>query len=254
MNRAAAFFLVCLLSLLATTVQAVPLSFRFSSVIENAAIGAEGVPPPFDDFTKVLGASITGSFTIESDVESFPAEFFENGQLVPLGLSYWNPVLRYDLTVAGQAFSFVSKRPTLEDGIQESSFTAIDRPTPSPNPFTNYDLYQLDTDFGVGQFDSPFAGLSVFATLLRQEHDLTLIQSTDMVTGLTTPAQWRIFFSIIDPETFNTYQLHGAVMDLQQVSDTPEPGVAGLLVIGAGMLGLAMRRRRQLPAASFITR
>lgn len=260
MNRAAAFSLVCLLSLLATGAQAVPMTFRFSTVIESGTIGfptgsepAEA-PPPFDDLFALLGTAITGSFTIETDVEPFPAEFFENGQFVTLGLFYWNPVLRYDLSVAGQDFSFVSKRPTLDDGIQESSFTSIDRPTPSSNPFTNYDLYQLDTDFGVGHFGSPFDGFDVFASLIRQEPDLTLIQSTDMVTGLTTPAQWRLFFSVFDPETTTQFQVHGAVTDLQQVIETPEPGVAGLLAIGLVVLGLALRRRRQLPAASFITR
>jgi hypothetical protein len=243
MNRAAAFSLGCLLSLLATAAQAVPLSFRFSSVIESAPIGVGGVP-----------ASISGSFTIETDVETFPAEIFDSGALIPVGTFYWNPVLRYDLTVAGHDFSFVSNRPAFDDGIQESSFTAHDLSAPLANPLISYDLFQLDTDFGVGQFDSPFAGLSVFASLLRQEQDLTLIQSTDMVAGLTTPAQWRFFFTILDPETFTSYQVFGAVTDLQQVIAAPEPDVAGLLVIGLGMFGLALRRRRQLPAASFITR
>jgi hypothetical protein len=94
----------------------------------------------------------------------------------------------------------------------------------------------------------------VFASLLRQETDLTAIQSTDMVTGLTTSAQWQLFFTIFDPETFADFQVHGAVTDLQLVIATPEPDVGGMLVIGAGMLGLALLRRRQLPAAIFITR
>jgi hypothetical protein len=249
MNKTASCLLASLLSLFAAAAQAVPISFQFSSVIESAPIGATGVPAPFDDYSAVLGASITGAFTIETDVETFPSQIFDHGVFYPAGLRYWNPVLSYDLTVAGQNFSFVSARPTLDDGIQESAFTANDLPAPLPNPLFNYDVYQLDTDFGVGQFGSPFAGLDVFASLIRLERDLSVIQSTDMVTALTTPAQWRIFFSLVDTQTFNTYQVYGAVTDLRQVVTTPEPGVGGLLALGLGMLGLAMRRRRSTAAS-----
>jgi hypothetical protein len=252
MNKAAPYLLTCLLTLLATAAQAVPVSFQFSTVIQSVSPGFPpgGGPSPYDDPFALLGASITGSFTVETAVETFPAEVFENGQLIPVGLFYWNPVLRYDLTVAGQSFSFVSARPTFDDGIQESSFVAHDLPAPRNNPAANYDVLDLGSDFGVGQFGAPFAGLSVFADLVRSEFDLTQIQSTDMLLGLTTPAEWDFFFTVFQPETGIGTQVHGIVTDLQQVAiATPEPGTVGLFVVGLGILGLVALRRRSTAAS-----
>jgi hypothetical protein len=42
--------------------------------------------------------------------------------------------------------------------------------------------------------------------------------------------------------TFRDYQVRGFVTDLQVVQ-APEPGTAGLFIVGLGMLGLAVRRR-----------
>src|SRR5262245_20305164 len=114
MNKAVPYALACLLTLLATQSQAVPVSFQFSSVIQSVSLGFEpgAGPSPYDDPDALLGASIAGSFTIETDLEIFPSEIFENGQFIPVGLFYWNPVVRFDLTVGGQSFSFVSARPT----------------------------------------------------------------------------------------------------------------------------------------------
>jgi hypothetical protein len=244
MKTVASYSFACLLALVATAAQAVPVSFSFSTVLETGN-------PDFDFLP--VGAQVVGSFEIETDVPVFPAETFENGEFSTVGLFYWNPVLRYDLDVGGQHFSFVSARPTVEDGIQESSFTAFDRPEPSSDPLTNYDLFQLDADFGTRHLSPPNDGLKVFATLVRTEFDLDVIQSTDMMFGLTTTPRWDFFFSIFDPETFNGPQVHAVVTDLHQVAvTTPEPGTVGLFVLGLGML--ALRRRRQLPAASFITR
>src|SRR4029453_11070206 len=109
-------------------------------------------PPPFEQPFSVLGAAVVGSFTIETDALRFPALIFENGAVVPAGLFYFNPGLRYDLGVAGQPFAFVSTRPS----IRESDFIAID--LTAPRPSVTDDILSLDTIFGGGQFASPFDG------------------------------------------------------------------------------------------------
>jgi hypothetical protein len=242
MNRAASYSLACLLALVATAAQAVPVSFTFSTELIS---GSDRHPP---------GTQVRGAFTIETDVETFPAEDFENDQVIPLGLFYWNPVLRYDQDVGGDHYSFVSTRPTLDDGIQESTFAAFDLLEPRTNPTMSYDLFQLDQDFGTGHFAPPNDGLKVFASLIHTQFDLDVIQSTDMLLGLTTAPSWDFFFTIFDPETGEGPQVHAIVTNLRQVVEAPEPGTAGLFIAGLGMLGLAVRRRRQAPAASFITR
>lgn len=232
MNRAGSYSLTCLLLLIGSAAQAVPVSFRFSSVLDSTST----------DFP--LGAQVAGSFTIETDVATYPAEVFDGTTFSTIGLFYWNPVLRYDLDFGGQLFSFVSTRPSFPDGIQESSFAAFDRPEPSSDPTTNYDLYQLDSDFGAGQLGAPNDNLHAFASLIRTEFDLSVIESTDMLLGLTTTTRWDFFFTIFDPETGDGSQVHGIVTNLQQVIEAPEPGTVGLFIAGLGMLGLSRRRRR----------
>jgi hypothetical protein len=241
--------LVAALSLLATSAQAVPVSFQFSTVIDSVVTGfptgggPPAVPAPFADSSSLLGQSITGSFTIETDVATFPAEDLENGEFITLGLEYWNPVLQFDLTVAGQQFSFVSSHPPVESGVMESFFDAIDLQQPRSEPTMNHDQFVLDTIFGAGQFAAPFAGLTVSASLIRTEFDLSAIQSTDMLSGLTTTPRWDFAFSFLDPETSSDYQVQGIVTNLRQASEVPEPGTVTLLILGLGMLGLRRRDR-----------
>jgi hypothetical protein len=237
MKRAAPYCLACL-TLFATAAQAVPVSFTFSTVIDSVVtdVPPPPMPPPFSQPAAILGASIMGSFTIETGALTFPAVNFENGVAVPVGLFYFNPVLRYDLTVVGQPISFVSTDPS----IRESDFIAVD--LTAPRPGLPNDALVLETFFGT-QSAGPFDGLNVIAQLVRLEPDLTLIQSTDMLLGLTTPAQWGLFLTFQIPLTQTTYQIHGTVTDLQQAIAVPEPGTARLLIVGLGLLGLAARRR-----------
>lgn len=254
MKRVARYSVACLFTLLATAAQAVPVTFQYSTVIESVSAG---LPPggglaPFEDPFSLLGTSVVGSFTIETDAEVFPGEIVQNGALITVGLFYWNPVVRHDVEIAGQHFSFVGARPPFDggNGTLESNFFATDLTAPLPNPFIR-DGYDLDTSFGLGQLAAPNGGLELATSLTRAEFDFTQIQSTDMLLGLTTPAEWHFFFTIFAPATGVGTQVHGMVTDLRQVVTAPEPGTAGLFVVSLAMLGLATRRRRQ-PAASFI--
>ncbi|HKQ15066.1 MAG TPA: PEP-CTERM sorting domain-containing protein [Steroidobacteraceae bacterium] len=238
MKRAAPYCLASLLALFATAAPAVPVSFTFSTVIDSIVTDVPGppMPPPFSQPASILGASITGSFTIETEGQIFPAVVFENNVAVPVGLFYFNPVLRYDLTVVGQPVSFVSTDPS----ILESDFVAVD--LTAPRPTVPNDVFALETLFGT-QSSGPFEGLSVFAQLVRLEPDLTVIQSTDMLLGLTTPAEWSLFLTFRIPRTQPIYQIHGNVTDLQQAIAVPEPDTARLFIVGLALLGVAARRR-----------
>lgn len=247
MRRIGQLSAVCLLLGVAEA-HAVPLSFEFAATPYSVGTvygEVQTPPPPFDDLSFVFGASILGTFTIETDTPGAPAYRYQNGAWIETTTYYSNAVTQLALSIGDQQFSFTSSSPPVGSGVQESEISVTDLPTPVSDPLES-DLYSLHVYFGPGVFSGPYSHLSAWLALHRQEQDLSLISSRDMLANLVFSENWDAFFTIYDSATPSlNYQIHAPITRLTQVTSVPEPSTAALLALGLALTasGVGARKR-----------
>lgn len=250
MKRTTKLVSACLL-LGSVAAHATPITFEFSTGnvtgFSFSPYGSENlpVPAPFDAVDSTLATSLSGTFTIESDVLGRPGYMNLNGVTTETMSLYSNPVTAMTLNIGGHQLTF---QPTVAPGTltpNESLAYVVDLPTPSNNPYTNYDAYSLSVALGTGGFNDPFAGLRADFSLYLSAGDLGLITNRDLVDNLVFSPDWMAIFGLYDATTQRSFQLNAPVTSLSRVEATavPEPGTWLLMATALGGLALASRRR-----------
>jgi hypothetical protein len=250
MKRTTKILSACLL-LGSVTAHATPITFEFSTGNVTgfgfSPYGSENlpVPAPFDAVDSTLATSLSGTFTIESDVVGRPGYMNLNGVMTETMSLYSNPVTAMTLNVGGHQLTF---QPTVAPGSltpNESLAYVVDLPTPSNNPYTNYDAYSLSASLGTGGFDDPYAALRADFSLYFSPDDLGVITNRDLVQNLVFSPGWSASFSLYDATTQRSFQLNAPVTSLARIEATavPEPGSWLLMATALGGLALASRRR-----------
>lgn len=239
----------CLLLLGVAEARAVPVSFEFDAGVYSVAWSNGGVPvpAPFDDSSFVLGASVSGSFTIETDTLGTPVYSRRDGVYIEDGTYYSNPVTQLAFSIGDQQFSFITSRPPVGSRIVESGVTVIDLPAPDDDPTTNYDSYGFDIYFGPGLFSGPYSQLSASLSLVRMERDLSLISSRDILANLAPSENWDAFLTLYDEADLSrNYQIHAPLTSLAQITSVPEPGTTALLALGLALAATGIGTRQRI--------
>jgi hypothetical protein len=246
MKRTTSLLSACLL-MGSVAAQASPITFEFSTgtvtSFSFSPYASENlpVPAPFDAVESTLATSMSGTFTIESDVLGRPGYMNLNGVMTETMSLYDNPVTAMTLNVGGHQLSFQRTAAPGSTTPTESLAYVVDLPTPSNNPYTNYDAYSLSLNLGTGGLDDPYAGLRSDFSLYFSTSDPGLITNRELVENLVFSPDWTASFRLSDPTTQRSFQLYAPVTSL--VRAVPEPGTWLLMATALGGLMLASRRR-----------
>jgi hypothetical protein len=239
--------IACLL-LSVVEAHAIPVTFEFSATTRSYGTQNGGIPVPeqFNDFNFVFNAPITGSFTVDTDTVGYSSYRYLNGVLTESGTGYFNAVRELSLGIGDQQFSFLASAPAGSYPPAQSFVAVADLPVPSNDPTTNYDGVDINVNLGSGVFSGAYSHLSASFSLIRTEHDLSVISSRDMLSNLTPSQNWSAFFTIYDTAVPNrNYQIWASLTDLTQVTSVPEPSTAALLALGLALTVSGVRARRR---------
>jgi hypothetical protein len=239
--------IACVL-LSAVEAHAIPLTFEFAAQVQSYGTLNGGLPVPaqFTDSSFVFNAPVSGAFTIETDTPAGSSYTYLNGVLTEVGSYYSNSVTQGALSIGDQQFNFLSSVPPGSYDDYQSGVSVTNLPVPSNDPWVNYDGVDLDINFGTGVFAGPYSHLSATLSLIRSEHDLSVISSRGLADSLVPSPNWNAFFTIYDTALPNqNYQIWARVTSFTQTASVPEPGTSALLALGLVLTVSGVSRRKR---------
>lgn len=229
------------------SVNAALITYEFTGNVASASSGRPPdleplkVPEPFVLANWPRDLSVTGTFTLQTDVTASDLYYLHDGAVTPVGKSYANAVPGFSISLLGQ-----SVNPNGNSLASESSVDVIDIPGPLFDPISNYDRYRINSGTYAGLWGADFQTLLTSVQISAMHQDLGIITDTALLQDLS---DWDLQLSFIlsEPETSRIYQLH---VPIDSVTPVPEPGTWSLMLAVVVSTLIAARRRGSATATT----